>query len=80
LWEFAITHTTYTRDQSATRALPEWKTPQEVFTKEKPNVSHFQEFGAPIWIFLKDVELLSKLDKQAIKHLFCGYLDRPKAV
>jgi hypothetical protein len=48
--------------------------------KDKPNISHFQEFGAPIWIFLKDIESLSKLDKQATKHFFCGYLDRPKAV
>jgi hypothetical protein len=49
--------------------------------KEKPNVSHFQEFRAPIWIFCEDVKSLSKFDKQAItKHIFCGYLDRPKAV
>jgi hypothetical protein len=46
LWEFAISHAAYIRNRSPTKALPDGETPHEVFTKEKPDVSHFQEFGA----------------------------------
>jgi hypothetical protein len=80
LWEWAVTHAAYIRNRSPTKALPNGITPHEAFTKEKPNVSHFQEFGAPVWIFREDVKSLSKLDERAIKHIFCGHLDGPKAV
>jgi hypothetical protein len=80
LWEFAVSHAAYIRNRSPTKALPDGKTPHEGFTKEKPDVSHFQEFGAPVWIFRENVEALSKLEEWAIKHVFCGYLDGPKAI
>jgi transposase InsO family protein len=66
LWEFAVTHAAYIRNRSPTKALPSRITPHEAFTKEKPNV-HFQEFGAPVWIFREDVKTLSKLDDSGLK-------------
>jgi hypothetical protein len=80
LWEFAVTHAAYIRNRSPTKALPNGITPHEAFTKEKPDVSHFQEFGAPVLIFREDVKTLSKLDNRAIKHTFCGHYDGAKAV
>lgn len=80
LREFVVTDVAYIRNRSPTRALPDGKTLHEVFTKEKLNVSHFQEFGAPIWIFREEFESISKLEERAVKNIFCGYLDGPKAV
>jgi hypothetical protein len=80
LWEFAVTHAAYIRNRSTTKALPGGVTPHQAFTKEKPDVSHFQEFRAPVCIFREDVKQLSKMDDRGLKHIFCGYLDGPKAI
>jgi hypothetical protein len=40
--------------------------------KEKPNISHFMSLEPPFGSSAKTLK--------AIKHIFCGYLDGPKAV
>jgi transposase InsO family protein len=78
LWPAAVTHAAYLRNRSHTHAL-QGKTPEESWTGTRPNVSHFKEFGAPVWI-LKEGENLSKLEPKSEKQIFVGFQDGPKAV
>ena len=52
LWEYAVLHATYLRNQSFTKHLPN-STPYEGWHNKRPNVSHLHEFGAPGWILLQ---------------------------
>ena len=52
LWHEAINYATYIRDKSFIHAI-KGKTPNEGFTGQKPNVSHLQEFGSPVWVINK---------------------------
>lgn len=78
LWETAIEYAAYIRNMVLMRAL-EGKTPEEAWTKTKPNVSHLKEFGCDVWI-LTEGQNLSKLEPKSKKFIFVGYLDGPKAV
>lgn len=77
LWSEAVSYAAYLRNRAPTRAL-EGKTPHEAWTGEKPNVSHLREFGASVWIKIETP--VSKLSPRAIKHVFVGFEDGPKAV
>jgi len=78
LWAEAVAHATYLRNCAPTKAL-DGKTPHEVWTGEKPNVSHFQEFGTNVWV-LKEGDKLSKLEPKSKKVTFVGFEDGPKAI
>jgi len=77
LWHEAINYATYVRDKSFTRAI-KGKTPDEGFTGQKPNVSHLQEFGSPVWVLNESYR--SKLDPKSQKMLFVGFLEGPRAI
>jgi hypothetical protein len=47
-------------------------TPEEDFTKVKPEVGHFRIFGCPIYIHVPK-EKRTKLDPLGRKHTFVGY-------
>jgi hypothetical protein len=53
-------------------------TPFEAWTRKKPNVSHFREFGTPVYIYDKGDRL--KLDAKAKQHIFVRFEDGPKAI
>ena len=48
LWEKATSTAMYIQNRSSHAVLDE-KTPEEVFTGEKPNISHLQIFGCPMY-------------------------------
>src|SRR6266481_9328130 len=50
LWAEAHHHFIWLRNCSPTRALPEHKTPLEIATGKKPDLSLLQEFGATAWV------------------------------
>jgi hypothetical protein len=52
LWEHVIVHAAYLQNCSYTKHLQN-TTPYQGWCYEKPNVSHLQEFGAPIWVLLQ---------------------------
>ena len=52
LWEEAVSHAAYLWNWVPTRALAN-TAPWEMWTGEKPSVSHLQEFGVPVWVYLK---------------------------
>ena len=49
LWEPAIAHAAYLTNRSYARTNKD-PTPYEKWNNARPNVSHFREFGAPLWI------------------------------
>eukprot|EP00253_Pinus_taeda_P032103 PITA_32103 len=59
LWGEVANTTVYLQNQCPHQALDS-KTPEEVFTSKKPNVSHFRIFGSPIYFHLSK-EKRSKL-------------------
>ena len=48
------------------------KTPYEILTGNKPNVSYFKVFGCKCYILVKDTRL-SKFDSRAQEGIFVGY-------
>lgn len=51
-WKYAISHSSYLQNQTYTKSLTN-QTLYERRFKKKPNISHLQEFGAPVWVPLQ---------------------------
>ena len=51
LWVEATSTIVYIQNRSSHAVLDE-KTPEEVFTGEKPDISHLQIFGCPMYIHI----------------------------
>ena len=54
------------------------KTPKEVFSGEKPKVSHLRIFGFSVYIHIPK-EKRTKLDPSGKKGIFVGYSESSKA-
>ena len=78
LWDEAVSHATYIRNRSPTKAL-KGKTPYEAWTGKKPDVSHFREFGCDVWVLDEDKNR-SKLAPKLKKMVFVGFVEGSKAV
>ena len=48
------------------------KTPYEILTGNKPNISYFKVFGCKCFYLIKGV-CLSKFDSKALEGIFVGY-------
>ncbi|QRV89278.1 Retrovirus-related Pol polyprotein from transposon TNT 1-94 [Ceratobasidium sp. AG-Ba] len=77
LWQEAIAHITFLKNRSPTRPL-KGVTPIELFTGQKPNVLHLQEFGAKCWV-LDQSGKTSKLEPRSKKYHFMGFADNSRA-
>lgn len=77
LWEEAVAHAVYLRNRASTRSL-KGKTPDEMWTGKRPDVSHFQEFGCDVWILSEGLK--DKMKSKAHKYVFTGFEEGPKAV
>ena len=78
LWSESINHATYINNRSYTKAHHQ-VTPEGKWRNYKPDVSHLQEFGTPVWIINEQINLY-KLEPKTSKVLFMSYMDRPKAI
>jgi len=56
----------------------DFKTPEEVFTGKKPDVSQFRIFGCPVYFHVPK-EKRNKLDASRNKGTFVGYNETSKA-
>ena len=74
LWEEVTTTTMYIQDRSPHAILDE-KTLEEVFTGEKPYISHLMFFGCPVYIHI----LKEKMEPFGKKGTFVGYSETSKA-
>ncbi len=77
LWPEAVAHVIYLKNRLPTRALKD-KTPDEVWTGQKPDVSNLQEWGTRCWV-LTSPEQRTKLDPKSKPMYFMGVADGSKA-
>jgi hypothetical protein len=55
-----------------------FKTPNDMFSRKKPEVSHLKIFGCPVFVHIPK-EKRTKLDPSRKKGIFVGYCDVSKA-
>ncbi|GLB42029.1 putative mitochondrial protein [Lyophyllum shimeji] len=77
LWPEAVAYAAYLKNRSPTRALTD-KTPEEIFTGKKPDVSKLQEFGRKCWV-LDERGVIGKLDLKSRQFIFTGLSDESRA-
>src|SRR5215471_4504867 len=75
LWAEAKRHSIWLRNRVPTRALPNGKTPHEMGTGEKPNLSNLRQFGCTAWVKNLDA---GKLDPRTVEGRFLGYDEESK--
>ena len=71
LWEEDTSTIVYIQNRH-THAVLDEKAAVEVFTSEKPNISHFWIFGCPVYIHILK-EKRTKMDPPGKKGTFVGY-------
>jgi hypothetical protein len=77
LWAEATMTVVYVQNRLFHSALG-LKTPEEMFTGKKPEVSHLKIFGCPVFIHISK-EKRNKLDPSGKKGIFVGYCEVSKA-
>jgi transposase InsO family protein len=77
LWAEAAMAVVYVQNRLSHSALG-LKTPEEMFTRKKPEVSHLKIFGCPVFIHIPK-EKRNKLDPSGKKGIFVGYCEVSKA-
>jgi hypothetical protein len=77
LWEESSSKTVYVQNRIPHKIL-ENKTPKEVFTGKKPEVSDLRIFGCPMYMHVPK-EKRTKLDPLGRKGIFVGYSETLKA-
>jgi hypothetical protein len=77
LWVEAAMTVVYVQNRLSHGALG-FKTPEEMFTGKKPEVSHLKIFGCPIFIHIPK-EKINKLEPSEKKGIFVGYCEVSKA-
>ena len=76
-WAEAVECAAYIRNRLPTSALTERKTPFEMWSGRKPNLSHLKVFGCMAYAHIPDSQR-NKLDKKAVKLQFVGYAIQSK--
>jgi hypothetical protein len=77
LWAEATMTVVYVQNRLSHSALG-LKTPEEMFTGKKPEVSHLKIFGCPVFIHIPK-EKRNKLEPSGKKGIFVGYCEVSKA-
>jgi hypothetical protein len=77
LWEEATMEVVYVHNRLSHSALG-LKTPEEMFTGKKPEISHLKIFGCPVFIHIPK-EKRNKLEPSRKKGIFVGYCEVSKA-
>ena len=76
-WAEAYGTAVYVQNRSPHRRLGDI-TPEEAFTREKPDISHLRIFGCPVYIHVPR-EKRTKLDPTIKQGIFVGYSESVKA-
>jgi transposase InsO family protein len=77
LWAEAAKTAVYVQNRLSHSALA-FKTPEEMFSGKKPEVSHIKIFGCPVFVHIPK-EKRTKLDPSGKKGIFVGYCEVSKA-
>jgi len=73
-WEFAFATATHVYNHTPIKCL-KWKTPQKIFTGEKPKISHLHVFGCGAYVYLANKVHANKLTPCSELMIFIGYED-----
>jgi len=79
LWADAIKTAVYIKNRVTSRSRPIGKTPFELWTGNKPNVSHMRVFGSTFLVVLHKSHIDGTFGDKAVKGVFLGYPDGSKA-
>ena len=79
LWEYAISHVAYVRNRAYTKPMGTL-TPYQGWFKNKPNITHLRQFGAPVWILLQGQKEQRKMLPKSKRRIYVGYDDGSKSV
>jgi len=71
-WKFAFATATHVYNCTPIKRL-KWKTPQEIFTGEKPRISHLRVFGCGAYVYLPSEVRANKLTSHSELMIFIGY-------
>src|SRR6202051_3857326 len=71
LWEYVISHAAYVRNQAYTKPMGTL-TPYQSWFKNKPNIAHLREFGAPVWILLQGQKEQCKMLPKSKRCIYVG--------
>lgn len=77
LWAEAVGTAVYVQNKCH-HAILDQKTPEEVFTGEKPDVGHLRIFGCTVYVHVPK-EKRTKMDPLRKKGIFVGYSETSKA-
>jgi hypothetical protein len=77
LWVEATSIVVYIQNMFPHAILKD-KTPEEVFSRIKPEVGHIRIFGCPVYIHVPK-EKRTKMEPSGKKYVFLGYSEKPKA-
>ena len=75
LWAEAIRHSVWLRNRTYTSSLSEPKTPYEIATGNKPDLTGLLEWGSKVWVKKLSAR---KLQPQALEAIFVGIDDESK--
>ena len=75
LWAEAIRHSVWLRNRTYTSSLSELKTPYEIGTGIKPDLTGLLEWGSKVWVKKLNAR---KLQPQALEAIFVGIDDESK--
>ena len=78
LWEEAARTTVYVQNKISHSSLGN-KTPEEMFSRENPEVIHLNIFVFPMYIQIP-MEKRKNLDRSRKKGLFVGYSEQSKSI
>jgi hypothetical protein len=76
LWAEAAMAVVYVQNRLSHSALG-FKTPEEMFTRKKPEVGHLKIFGCPVFIHIPK-EKRNKMEPSGKKGIFVGYCEVSK--
>lgn len=71
LWAEALSYMNMIHNYVSTASNPHGKSPYEMWTNRKPDLSHFREFGCKVWV-LEEI-CGSKLGPKSQEYLFTGF-------
>ncbi|KAL0959466.1 hypothetical protein HGRIS_014963 [Hohenbuehelia grisea] len=78
LWAEAWLYSTWLRNVTPTHRLPDAKTPHEMATNEKPDVSRVREWGSSVWV--KRNLKPDKLESRVVERIYVGVDPDSKAI
>lgn len=77
-WAEAVSTAAHIYNRTSSRVSEDFKSPEEMFSKKKPNLKYMRIFGSTAMVHIPK-EKRKKFDPKSVKHVFVGYCENSKA-